>query len=57
MSKVDATGLQDSGTIVRRIEFNKYGEPTGHEYYECASCGIDAMRPQDVEAHCECDDL
>ena len=42
------------GSIVRKREFDKYGEPTGTFYWECAVCGYDCIYRDVVEAHdCE----
>jgi len=57
MSKSDTTGQKTSGTtrIVAHAEIDKYGDLTGHTFYACVGCGVDAMRRRDVRAHCECD--
>ena len=44
----------DAPRIEQRPELDKYGEYTGEDYYVCTGCGVDAMWPDAVEAHCRC---
>ncbi len=65
MSMKTSAGLQSSGmtnesagepTIEGPIpEFNKYGNPTGYDYFRCTGCVIEAMRRRDLcDGGCHC---
>lgn len=65
MSMKTSAGLQTSGTTDEsndeaRIEgpipeFNKYGNPTGYDYFRCTGCGVEAMRRRDLrDGGCKC---
>lgn len=56
MSTKDSAGVQSTGTT-RTIEgpipeFDRYGEPTGYDYYVCSACGREAMRRRDLSGCC-----
>ena len=53
--ETDAT--TDQPTIVGPItEFDRYGEPTGEDYFACSECGLEAMFRSDLENH-ECGEV
>jgi hypothetical protein len=65
MSTKDSTGLQTSGTTDESTdkpaiegpiaEFDKYGDYTGHDYFRCTGCGVEAMRRRDLrDGGCKC---
>lgn len=38
-------------------EFDKYGDHTGHHFWRCTGCDVEAMRQRDVRAECDCGGL
>lgn len=57
MSKSDLPTQNDtdaSPQIIQRPEYDKHGRYTGHEYFVCTGCGIDAMYRDVVATRCQC---
>jgi hypothetical protein len=65
MSMKTSAGLQTSGTTDEstdqaRIEgpipeFDKHGDYTGHDYFRCTGCDVEAMRHPDLrDGGCKC---
>lgn len=65
MSTKDSTGFQTSDTTAESTdeapiegpipEFDKYGDHTGHNYFRCTGCGVEAMRRRDLrDGGCKC---
>ena len=58
MSIKTSTGLENSGTAAETDdepsiegpipEFDRFGDYTGHEYFRCTGCGVEAMRRRDL---------
>lgn len=53
---VDATQREKPAGDQRVVgpipEFDRYGDPTGAEYYRCQACGREAMRERDLSECC-----
>ena len=65
MSIKTSTGLENSGTAAETDdepsikgpipEFDRFGDYTGHEYFRCTGCGVEAMRRRDLrDGGCKC---
>lgn len=38
-------------------EYDRYGDHTGHNYFRCTGCGVEAMRRRDLrDGGCKCND-
>jgi len=38
-------------------ETDRYGDYTGHDYFACTGCGVEAMTERDVERVCRCEGI